>query len=164
MESSHINLSVSGRISHRRWQQDSHKPPTVGFETSSSRFIPILRSISQAKSNRSYLYSGTSGRLLCFIEIAGAKVRWWLLPKTISFMAGLGTSKTHSHFSCLIHTVNTERKDFLLQKRIVIQRLAPLATIVLWTVISSLLDHLLANTDHLPVGNYMVPLSFVCEQ
>jgi len=110
MESSHINLSVSGRITQRLWQQHSHKPPTVGFGTLSLRFIPILRSISQDKSSRSYLYSGTSGRLLSFMEIAGAKVRWWLSPKTISFMAGLGAGKTHSHFIPVSYTMSMQKE------------------------------------------------------
>ncbi len=95
---------------------------------------------------------------LCFMEIAGAKVRCWLLPKTIRFMAGLGAGETHSQFSCLLHTVNIEWKNCLICKQKPsfgdshLQR--PLYCT--WTVISSLLDHLLANTDHLPLGNYMV--------
>lgn len=150
MESSHINLSVSGRITQRLWQQDSHKPPTVGFETSSPRFIPILRSISQAKSSRSYLYSGTSGRLLCFMEIAGAKCGGdYHLKQYVLWLDWEPTR--HIPIFPVSYTLPIQKyRLFHLQTKIFTQRLAPLATIVLRTVISSLLDHLLANTDHLP--------------
>lgn len=63
MDSSLINLNVSGCIIQRSWQRDSRGPPTVGFQTPSLRFIPILHSISQAKSSGLYLYSVTHIRI-----------------------------------------------------------------------------------------------------
>lgn len=63
MDSSLINLNVSGCIIHGSWQRDSQGPPTVGFQTPSLRFILILHSISQAKSSGLYLSSVTHIRI-----------------------------------------------------------------------------------------------------